>query len=78
MLAIRLPEELEARLNNLAKETHRSKTFYVLESLQKGFSIDELEDVYLAEKRIEDIRGKSKTETLDKVLEDYGLSGKSS
>jgi RHH-type rel operon transcriptional repressor/antitoxin RelB len=33
MLAIRLPEEIENRLNALAKETGRSKSFYVREAI---------------------------------------------
>jgi hypothetical protein len=33
MLAIRLPEEIEVRLANLAKRTGRSKTFYAREAI---------------------------------------------
>ena len=51
MLAIRLPEELEARIAFLAKTTGRSKSFYVREVLEE--SIDDLEDKYLALSRLE-------------------------
>lgn len=33
MLAIRLPEKTEARLNVLAEKTGRSKTFYAREAI---------------------------------------------
>jgi RHH-type rel operon transcriptional repressor/antitoxin RelB len=33
MLAIRLLEEIEVRLDNLAKRTGRSKTFYAREAI---------------------------------------------
>lgn len=33
MLAIRLPEEIEERLDKLAKRTGRSKTFYAREAI---------------------------------------------
>ena len=57
--SLRLPDELGERLNILARETGRSKTFYILEAIQKH--LDDLEDIYLAEKRISDIRaGRSK------------------
>ena len=52
--SLRLPDELGERLNILARETGRSKTFYILEAIQKH--LDDLEDIYLAEKRISDIR----------------------
>lgn len=43
MLAIRLPEDIELRLNNLAKKTGRSKTFYVREAILEY--LDDLEDL---------------------------------
>ena len=52
--SLRLPDELGERINILARETGRSKTFYILEAIQKH--LDDLEDIYLAEKRISDIR----------------------
>jgi len=53
-LAIRLPEGIEERLNALAKETGRTKTFYVREAIL--VYLDDIEDIYLAEKRLADIR----------------------
>jgi RHH-type rel operon transcriptional repressor/antitoxin RelB len=49
MLAIRLPEEIEERLNALAQETGRTKTTLAREAILEY--IDDLEDFYLAEAR---------------------------
>ena len=51
MLVIRLPEEIEARLNALATKTERTKTFYAKEAILKH--LDEMEDKYLAINRLE-------------------------
>ena len=51
MLAIRLPEDIETRLEKLAKETGRSKTYYAREAILEY--IEDLEDHYLAVSRIE-------------------------
>jgi len=51
MLTIRLPEDLEARLNNLAQETKRPKSFYIREAIER--SLGDLEDVYLAKAALE-------------------------
>lgn len=73
MLAIRLPEEIETRLTNLAKATGRSKTFYAKEAILAH--LDDLEDLYLAEQRlIANRAGTSKTYTLEEVERDLGLA----
>ena len=46
MLAVRLPEDIENRLSELARKTGRTKTFYVREAILEH--LDELEDKYLA------------------------------
>jgi RHH-type transcriptional regulator, rel operon repressor / antitoxin RelB len=72
MLAVRLPEELEARLDRVAKATGRSKSYYVRQVLSE--QIADLEDLAEAEARLADIRsGKSKTIPLSKVNADLGL-----
>ncbi len=72
MLAIRLPEGIEERLDVLAKETGRTKTFYVREAILEH--LDDMEDVYLAEKRLADIRaGNSKPASLKDVMKRYDL-----
>ncbi len=64
MLAIRLPEDIEKRLDRLAKRTGRTKTFYAREALLAH--IENLEDTYFAEVALENIRaGRSKTVSLE-------------
>lgn len=60
MLAIRLSEDIERRLEALAAATGRTKTFYAREAIVEY--LDDLEDAYLAGKRMEDLkRGKDRT-----------------
>jgi RHH-type rel operon transcriptional repressor/antitoxin RelB len=49
MLAIRLPESIEQRLQALAEESGRTKTTLAREAILEY--IDDLEDFYLAEAR---------------------------
>ena len=73
MLAIRLPEDIELRLGNLAKTTGRTKTFYAREAILEY--LDNLEDLYLAEKRLSNIKnGKTKTIKLDQLERELGLA----
>ena len=51
MLAIRLPAEIEHRLDVLAKKTGRTKSFYVREAVLDH--LEELEDIYLSLERLE-------------------------
>lgn len=70
--SIRLPEEIEKRLENLSAQTGRSKSFYVKEAILEHLS--DIEDIYLAEKRLEDIRaGRAKTLPLQDVMKRYGM-----
>ena len=72
MLAIRLPEEIETRLTNLAKKTGRTKTYYAREAILEY--LDDLEDIYLSQKRLEDVRtGRSRTTSLEEVKEKRGV-----
>ncbi len=72
MLAIRLPAELEARLDALAKRTGRTKTFYARQAISEH--IGDLEDLYEVEKRYEDFVAKGgKSYTLDEVEKELGL-----
>ena len=72
MFTMRLSDDMEQRLNFLSKETKRPKSFYVREALER--SLEDIEDIYLAEKRLEDIRaGKSKTIPLEKVMKRYNM-----
>lgn len=72
-ISVRLPKELADRLNELAKQTGRTRTYYIHEALAD--KVSELETIYLAQKRDEDVRaGRSKTYSLDEVIEENGLS----
>ena len=72
MLAIRLPANIEKRLARLAKRTGRTKTYYAREAILQH--LDDLEDVYLAEKRLDAIRsGRDKAIPLEHILRQYGL-----
>jgi RHH-type rel operon transcriptional repressor/antitoxin RelB len=70
--SIRLPADVDSRLERLSKSTGRTKAFYVKEAVLEH--LDDLEDIYLAEKRLEDIRaGRSKIHTLEEVERELGL-----
>lgn len=59
--SIRLPNEIEKRLEKLSAQTG-------IENLE------EIEDVYLSEKRLEDIRsGKNQTVSLKEVMKNHGM-----
>ncbi len=75
MLAIRLPDKIEKRLGRLAKCTGRTKTYYAREAILQH--LDNLEDIYLAEKRLAEIRaGRARTVPLEKVMLSYGRKKK--
>ena len=72
MLAIRLPQSVERRLERLARRTGRTKTFYAREAILEH--LEELEDLYLAERRLERIHtGEERTMPLRDVMERHGL-----
>lgn len=72
MLTIRLPAEMENRLNVLAEATNRPKSFYVREALER--SLEDIEDVYLAENALERFRASGeKAIPLEDVMKEYGL-----
>ena len=73
-VSIRLPNDVSARLQDLAERTGRSKTFYMVEAIREH--LDDLEDVYLAEQRLIDLRaGKTQAVPLEEVMKRYGLEG---
>ena len=72
MLAIRLPQSIEKRLEKLARRTGRTKSFYVREAILEHLA--DLEDLYQAERILERIRsGDEKTIPLEDVLKRHGL-----
>ncbi len=74
-VSLRLPDEISQRLQKLADLTGRSKTFYMIEAIRAH--LDNLEDLYLAEQRLIDIRaGKSQVMPLEEVMRRYGLESR--
>ena len=73
MLAIRLPAEIERRLEDLARKTGRTKTYYAREAILEY--LDDLEDIHLAERRYAAfIAGKGRSAPLDEVERALGLA----
>ena len=73
MLSLKLPADVESRLDRLAKATGRSKSFFAREAIEEH--LDDLEDLYLAERRLSDLEaGKSRTYTLEEVERELGLA----
>jgi RHH-type rel operon transcriptional repressor/antitoxin RelB len=59
LLSVRVNESIGKKLENLSLQTHRTKSFYVKEALLSY--IDDFEDIYLAESRLENLKvGKDK------------------
>ncbi len=50
MLALRLPPNIERRLDALAKKTGRTKSYYAREAILR--QIEDIEDYYLARRRL--------------------------
>jgi len=72
MLGIRLEPELEDKLNNLAKETGRTKSYYVREAIKRF--LEEREDYLLGVSVLERLeRGEEKTMSFDEVEKYLGL-----
>ncbi|WP_018233043.1 type II toxin-antitoxin system RelB family antitoxin [Thioalkalivibrio thiocyanodenitrificans] len=69
---IRLPDETYERLQVLAARTGRTATYYIREAIEA--QLDDLEDIYLAEQVLADIRaGREKTITMDEMSRRLGL-----
>ncbi|MEO9886911.1 MAG: DUF6290 family protein [Balneola sp.] len=51
-ITVRLGDSVEKRLDELAKLTGRTKTYYIRQALEE--KLDEMEDLYMAEQRIEE------------------------
>jgi RHH-type rel operon transcriptional repressor/antitoxin RelB len=70
--SIRLDDDLDARLERIARLTGRSKSFYVRQALEE--QIEDLEDLYLARKvakRVAD--GRERLIPLDELERELGV-----
>ena len=71
-IGIRIPKSIGQRLDTLAKRTGRTKTFYIREAILEH--LDDLEDIYFAEKVLERVRsGEEPVSSLDEVEHRLGL-----
>jgi len=68
-LSVRLPEDVEARLEALARKTGRTKTFYIREAILEH--LEDLEDYFLALERIQNPEDDSVS--LEEVIARLGL-----
>jgi len=74
MLAVRLPKEIDDRLSRLARETGRTKSYYVREALLRY--LDDLEDAYLVEAAYERfLASKEEAIPIEEVERNLGLEG---
>jgi len=68
LLAVRVPEELESRLGNLAEKTGRSKSFYIRKALEQF--IEDQEDYLLA---VSVLKENNNSFSLEEVKQNLGL-----
>ena len=67
-ISIRLGDDIEKRLTDLAKITGRTKSYYVREAVIE--KLEDLEDIYIAERRLEK---PSRIWTMEEVEKEIGL-----
>jgi RHH-type rel operon transcriptional repressor/antitoxin RelB len=71
--SIRLTDELDARLERLARLTGRSKSFYVKHALEE--QIEDLEDLYLARKVAKRVaEGRERLIPLEELERELGVA----
>ncbi len=71
-ISVRLPNDMEQRLSTLAHKTGRKKSFYVKEALMHY--LEDLEDIYDAEKTLEDIKaGRERVISMEEMEKAVGL-----
>lgn len=72
MTSVRLPKKLDDRLEEIAKNTGRTKSFYLREALERW--IEDYEDILAADQVMARIRaGKEETFSLEEVKQHLGL-----
>ena len=71
-VSIRLAPEIEFRLDQLAAQTRRAKSYYLRELIEGG--LDDLEDFYLADAKMERVRkGQEQVVSSEHVRKELGL-----
>jgi len=69
--SLRLPGDLEARLQRLAARTGRTKSFYIRQAIEEH--VADLEDFYLAERRMRSY-DPAENATLDEMMTRHGVA----
>ena len=73
MLSVRLPEDIEKRLDALANATGRSKSYYVRAAVMA--KLEDMEDIYMAEAVMERLAsGEEKTYPLAELERELSLA----
>ena len=73
LINFRADDELDKRLERLAKLTGRSKTFYIREAV--SIHIDDMEDIYLADQVMDRLEaGTESLHALEEVEKELGLA----
>ena len=71
VLSVRLPVDLLERLDRLAADTGRAKGWYIREALREH--LGDMEDIYYAERRYEDLRaGRTDTVSIEELESQLG------
>ncbi len=71
-ISVRLPNDMEQRLSELATQTGRKKSFYIKEALMNY--LEDLEDIYYAEKTLADIKaGRERVISMREMEKSLGL-----
>ncbi|HHJ3081428.1 TPA: CopG family transcriptional regulator [Vibrio parahaemolyticus] len=69
---VRLPEDIEDRIDFLSEATNRPKAFYLREMIIN--SLPEMEETYLAQALLEKVRsGQSKTISLEELEKELNI-----
>ena len=72
MLAIRLPADMEKRLEKLARRTGRTKSYYAREAILRH--MEDLEDIHLAELAYARyLKGQEETVPLQNIMKRLGM-----
>ena len=71
-LSLELPNDIANRLRDLAMRSGRTEANLAMEAICQY--IQDLEDLYVAEKRLEELNsGKTKPLSLDDLIDKYGI-----
>ena len=71
-ISLCLPDEVAKRLEDLAKLTGRTKSHFAIEAI--CWHLDDLEDIYISEGRLEEMRsGEIRPLSLNELIESQGV-----